>query len=220
MMDPVIYERYSDYGVYMNPSAVDELIRNNCTMPNIERVIFNLSKADVMKTVETEENGKKIKKQEKTGEQRYVLATIVTFIDGTKVTVKNSLTDAVDVIEKSVGDTKVTVASDAAKERGLVFAIFKRLKSVPDKNGLCVDGGVGRILREMVDGAYDQQFEATKNKVAKAAAKLEYERKLGTSKPKAPRYSLNDTLSRINVLLDKFGGDKTILDTVASIFKN
>ena len=65
MMDPVIYERYAACGVCMNPSAVDELVRNNTTMPDVERVIFNLSKADVMKTVEVEENGKKIKKQEK-----------------------------------------------------------------------------------------------------------------------------------------------------------
>ena len=220
MMQDCVYQRLDSTTAVMNPSALDELVRNNCCAPDVERVIFNLSKADVMKTVESEENGKKVKKQEKTGEQRYVLATVVTFIDGTKVTVKNSLTDAVDVVEKSVGDTKVTVASDAAKERGLVFAIFKRLRSVPDKNGLCVDGGVGRILREMVDSAYDQQFEVVKNKVAKAAAKLEYERKLGTSKPKAPRYSLNDTLARINVLLDKFGGDKTVLDKVSSIFKD
>ena len=64
MMDPVIYKRYTACDVCMNPSAVDELVRNNCAMPDIERVIFNLSKADVTKTVETEENGKKVKKQE------------------------------------------------------------------------------------------------------------------------------------------------------------
>lgn len=209
-MEPVVYQRVNGTDAVVNPSALDELVANNCTMPNIERVIFNLSKADVMQTTVVEENGKKAKKTEKVGE-RDVLATVITFIDGTKVAVKNSLTDAVDLVEKTLADgSKVTVASDAAKERGIVFAVFKRICSMPDASGMCNDGAIGRILRNVVADAYDQPFEIAKTKVARAAAKAEYARKLNTAKnrPRAERFSINGTLARINALLDKIGLDK------------
>jgi len=213
-MNPCVTIDPETRSTIINASALDELKENNCTMPDIDRVIYNL------KTWEwkTDENGQKVKADL----ENPVLATVVYFIDETKVTVKNSLHDKVDVIETKLSDGNVVKTADReSKERGLIYAVLKRMVSKPDENGVLIDSGLSRILREMVDNAYDTQVEEAEAKIKKAAQQAKH--KELTSKPKKVRYSIHDTLERINKLLDKAeAGDvaaKNVVENVASELK-
>ena len=206
-MIPVITDRY-DGSTYINPLALAELKENNCTMPDVERVIFNLKTKETKAKRDTDG---KLVIDEKTGKpiretltlENPVLATTVYFVDETKISVKNSVHDHVDIEQKTLEDgTVVTVASKEAKERGIVYAIIKRMNSIPDADGHMVDSGLGRKLTELVDGAYDTELEAANNKIAKAKSKAAHDKKIGTGH-KRQKYSIKETLAKFNEVLDK-----------------
>lgn len=217
----------------INESALQELRRTNCTMPDVDRVIYNLG---TKRYPLRDANGKHVKDENgkfKMGEPVKVLATVVYFIDDTKVSVVNSVTDAVDVEKVFLdADGKVTkdeakavqtveVATKDSKERGLVYAMIKRMFSTPDKEGKMVNSGLGRILNKLNSAAYDENLEAVRAKLLKAKTKKEHDAKIGTGKDRT-RYSINDTLAKFNKVLDKVltSNDKDVADTIRAIFKD
>ena len=180
--------------------------------PGISRVQFNLKTTDTRPVLDadgkpvTDEKGR-VKRE--TFDVTPVLATIVYFTDGTKCTVVNSDADAVEVVDVKLSDgTTVKAASETSKERAVVYAIVKRLLGKvgrTDKQGKFhsneIDGnGFGRKLRDIVAGAYDEQVQAAKNRIAEAEAKRVRE---ANQKPAKKRFSINDTLGRINEFLDR-----------------
>ena len=205
--------------------VVKSLMENNCYMPMVNRVIYNIGKKAYPKM---DENGKRVKdKNGKVvmGEPVDVLATVVFFDDNTKISVVNSAHDGVTFEDHvlSNGNT-VKVASESSKEIGLVYAIVKRIIALPDKNDpdKMKTEGLGRRLRTAVkDLSYDSVIEKAELKIVRAKSKAEHEAKLNTAKPKK-RYSIAGTLTRINEMLDKADGPKAegILNKLYSIFKD
>lgn len=180
--------------------------------PEIEYVQFSLKTTETKPMLDSD--GKKIldekgRVKRETIDIDPLLATVVYFDDGTKTTVINSKADSVEIIETKLSDgSTVKVASEASKERAVVYAIVKRLLGKighTDKNGVYhsneIDGnGFGRILRDIVQNGYDVQLESAKNQLAKDEAK-----KLRESMPKPTpkkRYSIHETLARINEFLN------------------
>lgn len=212
MMVPVIDAKTGA----MNPSAIQELLENNCTLPNISNVIFNLKTHEAARDAE----GKKIK--DENGNVKMVelknpiLATTLVFIDGTKTTVKNSGNDQVtlvkvgldadgNVIDKLENAAKVvTTASEASKELGIVYGIWKRITGAVDGRGTVTADGAGRILREVVNAAYDTTLEESKNILKKAAAKVKHEELQKAAQENAAKNpSLAKTVKDLSATVEK-----------------
>lgn len=189
-------------------SFIKSMTYNNTFCPGIKRVIFNLKTTETRPILDadgkpiTDEKGR-VKRQ--TVDVAPELATVVYFADGTKCTVVNSDKDVVTTEEKEVcywdikpdgSDVKVKtgrtvkVASEAAKEAGVVYAIVKRIFGkigrVDKQDKLHedeIDGnGFGRKLRDIIETSEDTQYEvafndemkkifAQKHKEREAAAK-------------------------------------------------
>lgn len=229
MMKSVVNSSISPFSGYVTDdikaNVVKALMENNCYMPMVDRVIYNIGKKAYPKL---DKNGKRVKDEKGKvvmGEPVDVLATVVFFDDNTKISVVNSAHDGVTFEDHvlSNGNT-VKVASESSKEIGLVYAIIKRMIAVPDKNDpdKMKAEGLGRILRTAVkDLSYDSVIEKAELKIARAKSKAEHEAKLNTAKPKK-RYSIAETLTRINEMLDKADGPKAegILNKLYSIFKD
>lgn len=218
-MIPVI--DYTEDGIpfIANSSALRELEANNCTMPDIDRIIFNLGKKaypvrNADGKVQKDEAGKPV-----LGDEVPVLATTVFFIDGTKVTVVNSANDPVDTEEAVLSNgSKVLAATPESKERGIIYAVIKRMLSHESYDGKMEDSGISRILSDLVKSGHDSNIAKAEAKIQKANAKAKYEEMLKNPKPKKVRYSVNDTLARINKLLDKAeAGDKAAEAAVKEI---
>lgn len=226
MMIPVI-----DANGRMNTSAIQELMDNNCTMPNVKRVIYTLktteSKAErdangtliMVDTGAKDKDGNPVMKPKRVITAcKPVLATTVEFIDDTKVTVKNSLNDKVDVETKELGDGSVVqVATETSKELGLVYAIIKRLMGTPDNMGTVTAEGMGRILRDIVNGAHDEVLAAAENRIAKVKAKKLHAEKQANAKPKKQNPSLLETANKLAEsqkylaqIIEKYFADKAV----------
>lgn len=230
MMKSVINSNISPFTCSVIDNIKDYVVKglreNNCYMLRVERVIYNIGKKAYPKL---DENGKRIKDENGKivmDKPVDVLATIVFFDDNTKISVVNSAHDGVKFEDHvlSNGNT-VKVASDCSKEIGLVYAIIKRMIALPDKNDpdKMKAEGLGRMLRTAIkDLSYDSVIEKAELKIARAKSKAEHEAKLNTAKPKKKRYSIAETLTRVNEMLDKVDGPKAegLLNKLYSIFKD
>lgn len=222
--------------------ALKELAQNNTVFPDIMRIIYNIGKKSYPKF---DENGKRIRKIGPDGkpikqlpndsgkqlrdkdmfemsEPVDVLATVVYFADDTKISVVNSVADGLRFEEHTLSNgSTVKVASRESKEMGLVYAIVKRLMTKYDENGKPLNSATGRILNDYVKKSYDSVIEHAELKIARTKSKAEHEAKLNTAKPKK-KYSIKETLARINEMLDKADGPKAegIINKIYSIFKD
>ena len=196
--------------------AIDSLKRNGTYLPDVKNVIFNLKTEK--RIVETAKDGTKTKKTVKL--DKPILMTKICWADGTSTTVKNSKHDNVETVEVNLDEngaviaaddteTKVAstviVASDCAKEFGIMAAVTKRTCQKFDNDGNEVDaGGMGRIITDINGSAYDQNLDAAKAVVMKAKAKAVYaERKAKESaKPKVKKYSDRDIKQLIGPILE------------------
>lgn len=197
---------------YKWDSFVKSMVRNNTFCPNIKRIIFNLKTSETRPVLDaagkpvTDEKGRV---QRQSVEVTPELATAVYFVDGTKCTVVNSDKDLVTIEEKEVTyvdcdksgkeftvktGRKVKVATEAAKEAGVVYAIVKRIFGKIDMDsksrtyGQIKSDGFGRKLHEFVDGAFDTQYEAAFNdEMKKLAAKEHKDREAAAKERKAKR---------------------------------
>jgi hypothetical protein len=193
---------------------------NTLTFPTITRVIYNL-KTTESKAVR-DESGKLVideatdkPKREITTLTNPVLATTVYFDDNTKVSVKNTLTDPVQTeivyidpatgatltdstkLDPSISYSKVVVATESAKERGLVYAIVKRLLGTIDDDGIVRGDGFGRKLRDIVTSAADQELDAAVLKVKQKISAAAHKAKQTTAAPKGPNPSLAATVRQL-----------------------
>ena len=213
-------------------SDLDAALRNckAVRFPGVKRVQFNLKTVDFKRDLDAEPRTIVVKGQ-KTVVYPYlkdadgkkiqididpVLATIVYFTDGTKVVVTNSETDKVDLVDVKMADgTVVKTASSQAKERALIYALVKRLYGTPDILGNIENVGLARRLNDMVQNGYDTRVEDAKNRIAEAARKAAAAK---AQKPAKKRYSLSETLARINALLDRAeAGDEKAIDLLKAI---
>lgn len=193
-------------------SFIKSMSGNNTYCPSIKRVIFNLKTTETKPVLGTD--GKPVTDEKGRVKRETVniapsLATCVYFSDGTKVTVVNSALDTVDVERKEVTYTEydktgkknvvntgkfASVASNASKEAGIVYAIAKRLLGVVDEDensrtyGQVNGSGFGRKLREIVDNAYDTCYEDVYNDCMKDRAQKEHkERETAAKEARAKR---------------------------------
>ena len=161
------YDMNEELGDYV----LQSLIRNNAFVPNISNVIFNTKiDEDVIKKDENgnpikDDNGRVIK--EKKTLENPVLVTVVYFVDGTKVTVRNSEKDGIKLEEKTIklsdgSEKTVTTASAESKEIGLVYAIVKRIVCNYDERGTVENAGFARFLNKIIDKAHVQDVENAK----------------------------------------------------------
>ena len=225
----------------IDPEVIIELEQNNTAFPDIKRVIYNIGKKAYPKL---DKDGKRIRKigpdgnpikQSNDPKKQFrddelfemnepvdVLATVVYFADNTKISVVNSVADGLRFEDHALSNgSTVKVASRESKEMGLVYAIVKRLLTKYDKNGKPLNSATGRILSDYVKKSYDSVIERAELKIVRAKSKAEHEAKLNTAKPKK-KYSIKETLARINEMLDKADGPKAdgILNKLYSIFKD
>jgi hypothetical protein len=179
-------QNQKDYGASVGAS----LDYNNTFMPPLSDIEFSTFAA-------------------KDGKGRSVLRTKVTFADGTFVRVVNSAGDKIEVVKavqkrkpKTVKETQpdgkvvkktvpddldldVLVASDADKERAVLYALCKRLVGKAEKGGEVKAQGFSGKLRKLVADAIDTnvadrllqlETSAAKEKAAKKAAKAKARR--------------------------------------------
>jgi len=216
-MNKIIYKNEAGFVArvedsYKWNSFVKLMNEKNVYLPKIQRVIFNLKTTETRPVLDmagkpvTDEKGR-VKRQ--TVDVSPVLATMVYFEDGTKCTVVNSDKDTITTEEKEVTyldcdksgkeftvktGHKVLVASKAAKEAGVVYAIVKRIFGAVDQDPESrkfnhVKGdGFGRKLRDIVATAEDSQYEAAlKEEFNKRAAKEHKEREAAAKARRANR---------------------------------
>lgn len=202
---------------------------NGVCFPGVKRVQFNLKTTDYKRDTNAEPRTIVVKGQKivvypyvKDADGKKiqididpVLATIVYFTDGTKVVVTNSETDKVDLVDVKLADgTVVKTASNQAKERALIYALVKRLYGTPDDLGNIENVGLARRLTELVQNGYDTRLEDAKNRIAEAARKAAAK----AQKPAKKRYSLSETLARINALIDRAeAGDEKAVDLLKAV---
>ncbi len=195
-------------------SFIRSVVKNNTFCPNIKKVIFNLKTTETRPVLDLAGNPVKDEKGRVQRQQVEVtpeLATVVYFADGTKCTVVNSDKDVVATEEKEVTyidcdksgkeftvktGRKVKVASEAAKEAGVVYAIVKRIFGKigrVDKQGKLhedeIDGnGFGRKLRDIINASFDTQYEnAWNDEMKKVAVKEHKDREVAAKERNAKR---------------------------------
>lgn len=195
-------------------SFIRSVVKNNTFCPNIKKVIFNLKTTETRPVLDLAGNPVKDEKGRVQRQQVEVtpeLATVVYFADGTKCTVVNSDKDVVATEEKEVTyidcdksgkeftvktGRKVKVASEAAKEAGVVYAIVKRIFGKigrVDKQGKMhedeIDGnGFGRKLRDIINASFDTQYEnAWNDEMKKVAVKEHKDREAAAKERNANR---------------------------------
>lgn len=182
-----------------------QLAYNGTWCPEPVRVIYSLKTAKSKAKRDANghlvldlETGKPVREQEAVAP---VLTTTVYFEDGTKSVVQNSEHDALKL------DANGEVSYES-KEIGLVYAVMKRMIGQPDVTGLMQGNGLARKLKDVVDGAWDVQKEEKKAAAKKKQLQAEALDRAANSKPKTPRFSLNDTLARFNKLMDEYEATK------------
>lgn len=166
----------------MAVSIADDFIKQGFAFPAIKRIIFNTGNKTV-KPAKKDETGKVIEE----AVTRPALATIIEYIDGSKVSVVNSETDPLHLDENGR-------PSEQDKENGIAHAIAKTLLASRIKDGQlgsCTrdTAGYGRIMRELVKTAYDQQDERAKREAAKAKAKAEHEARQAAAKENKAKHA-------------------------------
>ena len=192
-----------DMNEELGDCVIQSLIRNNSFVPNISNVIFNTKiNEDVVKMDENgnpvkDDNGRVIK--EKKPLENPVLVTVVYFVDGTKVTVRNSEKDGIELEEKTIklsdgSEKTVVTASAESKEIGLVYAIVKRVICNYDKQGTVENAGFARFLNKIINKARVQDVED---------AKLLAERKLSKLRNKEAKEAKETEKSKPSVKKEK-----------------
>lgn len=185
-------------GTYaINASVVQELQYNNCTMPDVKNVVYNLKTDE-----DVRENGVVVKKPL----ARPVLTTVVFFVDGTKAVVQNSANDPITLTQHVLTDgSTVTVADQESKERGFLYAVVKRLVSRIDSNGNSVDGALGSLLKNVVKDSHDNQIVDAETRASRAANKKRHAelQAQAAAKPTVKRYTIGETLARMNEFMAK-----------------
>lgn len=155
----------------MAASIANDFCRKGFAFPDIKQIIFNMGTKTIKPAVR-DADGKEVEP----AVTRPALATIVTFVDGSKVTVVNSDHDRLHLDAEGH-------PSQADKECGIVYALAKKLLATTVVEG-CLgncrteSAGFGRILSGLVKNAHDQQAELKKRAEAKAAAKQRHEASL------------------------------------------
>lgn len=165
--------------------AVAAIARNNTFVPNIERVVFN-----------TNADG-----------ERPVLATVVYFRDGTKVTVKNSAMDEVKLVDRTVKlsdgtERKIRTASRESLEAGLIYAIAKRVICGFDDNGNVQGTGFAKFLEGQLKDAHVQDVEDFK--VAEERRIARKGRQASEQKP-PKKENLRDTVKALSKTVADLG---------------
>lgn len=198
IVPPVEYSYDIDAIDFTSPetekSVMRELFERGCAMPDIARIYFNLGKTDVK--VHVDETGRKV-----VDKSYPTLTTVVTFVDGSKVTVVNSEHDPIKFDENGY-------VSRESKETGLVYALVKRMFSVYSGsmhigNVILTSSGFGRQLNELIDSAYDPKLEAAKRAAAAAEAKAAHEARQAAAKArKAKNPSLAETVRELKTVVD------------------
>lgn len=129
--------------------------------PEPVRAIFNVKTEETV-TVEATPGEKPVKAKKRL--ERPVLASKVFFNDGTWTVVKNSAEDPIELVTKDGVET----ASDASKERAVVYAWVKRLCGTQHPaTGEVTGANLGRRLSKVVEASEDKAL----SKAAKAKAK-------------------------------------------------
>lgn len=189
------------------------------------KAIFNLKTEDMVTVLdddgnpvyeqsEGENSPKKVVKQVKTLEKP-ILASKVFFDDGSWTVVKNSGDDTVDVEEKKLSNGKtVKVATAASKERGIAYAVVKRVFGRVDPVTKEVKGAnLGRRFEKVIAASIDQNVGNAEEKIKKTEAKPAQQAK--SKKPacrcrQIDEKSLKDTLDLLGELAKKLNLDKIV----------
>jgi hypothetical protein len=208
------YDMDEELGDYV----VQSLIRNNSFVPNINNVIFNTKiDEDVIKKDENgnpikDDNGRVIK--EKKPLENPVLVTVVYFVDGTKVTVRNSEKDGIKLEKKTIklsdGSEKVVMTASAeSKEIGLVYAIVKRVICNYDEQGTVENAGFARFLNKIINKAHVQDVENARllaeRKISKARNKEAKESQKSKPTVKKEKASLRGTVNELMSVVKGLG---------------
>lgn len=196
-------------------------VKRSAPMP--VKAIFNLKTEDMVTVLdddgnpvyeqsEGENSPKRVVKQAKTLEKP-ILASKVFFDDGSWTVVKNSGDDTVDVEEKKLSNGKtVKVATAASKERGIAYAVVKRVFGRVDPVTKEVKGAnLGRRFEKVIAASIDQNVGNAEEKIKKVDEKPVQKAKL--KKPacrcrQIDEKSLKETLDLLGEFAKKLNLDK------------
>lgn len=163
--------------------AFKEFEENNCTFPHIARIIYRT-------------------KDENTSTP--ILTTVVFFVDGSKVVVKNSKHDSIVLEDKKLSDgSTIKVPTAQSMEVALLYAVVKRMFSTFDINGKTDKCCFGNFIKNVTKLASIENVSEAEAKIDKARAKKAYNEMKANAKPKKRRYSIHETLEKMNEVLDK-----------------
>ena len=151
--------------------TVEKIVKENGKeiVKKVEEVVFGPDKKPVMSTLPFPS-----------------FTTFVEFKDGTRVHVSNSAADKVGIVEAKIDKdgnvidpeakdqpevaATVKVADRASMERGIVFALVKRMAAKIDKKGNVKSNHcTAKLLKKILDGAVVQEIAAVQKKLAKEA---------------------------------------------------
>lgn len=151
---------------------------------------------------------------------RPVLATKVTFSDGSWTVVKNSGDDEIGLVEVELpGGKTVMTADDASKERAIAYAFIKRaFGKVDPATKETTSANLGRRFEKILAESFDQtvskaKAEAERNmRRAKTEDKGKTEKKPEAERPKAGldevKAAEDAALRIVKILADRLGLDK------------
>lgn len=183
----------------LTPTTNLNVIESNYVCPLAKSVIYDLN----------------------TSKEFPILTTIVYFVDGTKITVRNNRLDAVDLVTKKLSDgTEIKVASDSAKEHGYVYACYKRSLTLY-KDGLefsrpNLENHFKTIINEY---SHDLAYDRAEKRIAKERSKAAHEEKMRKAKesPKPEKLSIKQTLKRINDFIDILSSKSNVVNCLTDL---
>jgi len=194
--------------------VVRSLIRNNAFCPNIDRVVYN-TKVDELVAKKgpdgnplKDEDGRVVK--ELVPLENPVLVTVAYFVDGTKVTVKNSDKDSIWLVDQKVklsdGTEKIVkTASPESKEIGLVYALAKRIVCEFDECGNVKNAGFAKFLRDAIAEAHVQDVEDAKLSAERKISKARAKENGAKQKQSRSRESLRSVVNRLSDTVGSLG---------------
>lgn len=163
--------------------AFREFEENNCTFPHLQRIIYRTSDENTPNPI---------------------LTTIVFFADGSKIVVKNSKHDSIALEDKTLSDGSIIkVPTAQSKEVAVLYAIVKRMFSNFDVNGKLKKCIFNKFIKNIDAFSEIENVSEAEAKIDKARAKKAYNEAKANAKPKKRRYSIHETLEKMNEVLDK-----------------
>lgn len=222
----------ADAGIRCCNGPAPAITRSFLQVPEPVKAIFNVKTEEEVPVLDDDGNEKyaELRPGENPGARRKlkttrpldrpVLATKVTFSDGSWTVVKNSGDDEIGLVEvKLPGGRTVTTADEASKERAIAYAFIKRaFGKVDPATKETTSANLGRRFEKLLAESFDQTVSKANAEAERALRRARTEDKGKTEKkPEAAKPKAGDddikaaedaAVRVLNLLAERLGLDK------------